>query len=129
MIITMEQIRGTKLCSRRGLCQNGCVLPDGNCEIESVSYRANCISEDNGLMAYVGMTEGTFKDRVQSHYTSFNHRAYKNDTALSKHIWDLQDNNKTYQLYWEILEKVSKYHQSQQFCNVCITEKMDPIHR
>ena len=69
------------------------------------------------------MTENSFKERVQGHYTSFNKIAYKNDTSLSKYIWGLKNNNEGYQLSWEILEQIPKYRPGQLFCNVCIAEK------
>ena len=70
------------------------------------------------------MTEDSFKNRVQSHYTSFNNPAYKHEPSLSTYIWKLQEKNKTYQLYWEILEKVPKYRPGNVFCNVCTSETL-----
>ena len=114
--------REPKNCSRQGLCSKGCIL-DGKCNTESVVYRAKCHDEDGNMKEYVGMTEGTFKERVQGHYTSFNNLNYRHRTTLSEHIWSLQDNLKTYQLHWEILEKVNKFSPGNKYCNLCISEK------
>ena len=69
------------------------------------------------------MTENSLKNRLGGHYTSFNHKCYRTSTKLSQHIWDLQKSNKTYQIYWEILETVGQYKPGNQYCNLCCSEK------
>ena len=71
-----ENRKNENQCSRQGLCAHGCILHESNnCKIESVVYKATCIDEDNVTKKYVGMTEDSFKNRVQGHYTSFNNPA------------------------------------------------------
>ena len=41
---------------------------------------------------YIGLTEGTFKQRFSQHKATFKHRKYTNSTELSKYIWKLRDN-------------------------------------
>ena len=41
---------------------------------------------------YIGLTEGTFKQRYTQHKLSFRNRKYANRTELAKHIWKLKDN-------------------------------------
>ena len=60
----------------------------------SVVYNANVITEsDTTGKNYIGLTEGTFKQRYTQHKLSFRNRNYSNSTELSKHIWTLKDNN------------------------------------
>ena len=62
-----------------------------NCLTSSVIYNANVTTESDAAgMNYIGLTEGTFKQRYTQHKLSFRNRNYSNSTELSKHIWTLQ---------------------------------------
>ena len=41
---------------------------------------------------YTGLTAGTFKRRYYGHNASFNNREAR-QTTLSRHCWNLKDNN------------------------------------
>ena len=75
------------------------------------------------MVTYIGETAETFKKRCGAHYTTFNNIAYKNDTALAKHIWELQKKNITYQIHWEIIEHANSFKPGNAYCRLCITEK------
>ena len=71
---------------------------------------------------YIGLAT-KFKDRFAVHKQGFNHRQYANRCELSKHIWKLKDDGKTYSVKWEILRKV-KGKLVAGACKLCTTEKM-----
>ena len=47
----------------------------------------------------------------------------RNSTELSKHIWNLKDNNLSYAIKWEILCRAPHYSKVTKRCNLCIAEK------
>ena len=58
-----------------------------NCLTSSVVYNANVTTEsDTTGKNYIGLTEGTFKQRYTQHKLSFRSRNYSNSTELSKNI-------------------------------------------
>ena len=42
--------------------------------------------------AYLGTTEGDFKLHFYNHKKLFNNSTYRNDTTLSKYVWDIEEN-------------------------------------
>ena len=90
-----------KTCNGRKKDQ--CPL-DNNCLSPSIIYNAKVTTnEDTFGNNYIGLTEGTFKQRFTQHKLSLRNRKYANSTELSKHIWDLKDNNKDYNIEWSII--------------------------
>ena len=55
------------------------------------------------------MTEGRLKDRISKHYTDFKHKRYSNSTTLSRFIWQLQEENSTFQIEWDVVESTKAY--------------------
>ena len=74
-------------------CRNKDQCPlDNKCLTSSVIYNAQ-VTTNNATKNYIGLTEGTFKQRFSQHKATFKHRKYTNSTELSKYIWKLRDNN------------------------------------
>ena len=73
---------------------------------------------------YIGLTEGTFKQRYTQHKLSFRNRKYANRTELAKHIWKLKDNIENYKISWSIISSASAYNNISKRCNLCLTEKL-----
>ena len=44
--------------------------------------------------------------------------------VLSKYIWKLKNENKTYTLKWRIMKKSQAYRNGAKKCNLCLTEKL-----
>ena len=65
-------------------------------------YRAT-VSTDNATETYVGLTAGELKTRYQKHTSDFNNTSDKNATTLSTYIWKLKEENKAYQVNFEIV--------------------------
>ena len=115
--------------------QNGCNCRqkdqcplNNNCLITSVIYKANVITDkDNTGKNYIGLTEGTFKQRYTQHKLSFRNRKYANRTELAKNIWKLEDNKENYKISWSIISSASAYNNISKRCNLCLTEKLHII--
>ena len=103
-------------------CNTTCPL-NGQCLSENIVYKAQVTEQPAGhVKHYIGLAT-KFKDRLAVHKQGFNHRQYANRCELSKHIWKLKDDSKTYSLKWEILKKV-KGKKISGACKLCTTEKM-----
>ena len=98
--------------------QNGCNCRkkdqcplDNNSLITSVIYKANVTTDkDDTGKNYIGLTEGTFKQRYMQHKLSFRDRKYASCTELTKHIWKLKDNDENYKISWSIISSASAYN-------------------
>ena len=106
-----------------------CKRPDtcplsGKCLTKCVVYKATVTAPPKPVRHYYGLTEGPFKTRYYNHTNSFRNKSYKNDTELSKYIWDLQDSSQQYQIEWDIVHHAAPYKCGTRRCDVCLTEKM-----
>ena len=109
--------------------QNGCDCRkkdqcplNNNCLNTSVIYKANVTTDkDDTGKNYIGLTEGTFKQRYTQHKLSFRNRKYANRTELAKHIWD---NNENYRISWSIISSASAYNNISKRYNLCLTGKL-----
>ena len=107
-------------------CRNKdtCPLP-GECLTPSVVYQATVSTPNTNLpsQTYVGLTEGPFKTRFNSHASSFNNINKKSCTELSARIWKLKEENIEYNIKWKILARAQVYSNTNPVCNLCLTEK------
>ena len=113
----------TKAEERSCNCRNkdNCPL-DGSCLKTCIVYRADVIKH-NGTYIYYGASDGEFKFRYNNHTKSFRNRGYEHETELSKHIWELKDNNTEFYLKWSIAAYASPYRCGTRRCDPCLTEK------
>ena len=96
-----------------------------NCLTSSVIYNDNVTTEsDTTGKNYIGLTEGTFKQRYTQHKLSFRNRSHSNSTELPKHIWSLKDNNTDFTINWSILATAPNYSIKSKRCHLCLTEKL-----
>ena len=56
---------------------------------------------------YIGLTEGTFKQRFSQHKSTFKHRKHINSTELSKYIWQLHDKKQDFNIKWSIMSRAT----------------------
>ena len=94
---------------------------DGKCIQTDVIYQAT-VTTNTTKETYIGLATN-FKERYRNHLTSFRHHKGRNKTELSKHIWDLKDKNKTFNLSWKIIKKCKAYNNISKKCNLCLNEK------
>ena len=96
-----------------------------NCLTSSSVYNAKVTTEnDTTGKNYIGLTEGTFKQRYTQHKLSFRNRNYSNSTELSKHIWTLKESKTNFTINWSILATASAYSNKSKRCHLCLTEKI-----
>ena len=104
-----------------------CRQPDqcplkGECLVKEVVYQAT-ITTERSSETYVGLTATDFKTRWRNHETSFKNDKKRNDTELSKHVWQLKDQKKDFTISWKVLTKAKAYTNLTKRCNLCNAEK------
>lgn len=95
----------------------------GNCLQKAVVYKAS-VETNNNKVTYIGLAGGTFKQRFNNHMKSFKNEIYKNETELSKYIWNLKNNKQQFSVSWEIIKTSNTNIRESGQCNLCITEKL-----
>jgi len=81
----------TKGCNCRS---QPCPL-EGKCKTTNLVYRST-VEAAGTTKQYIGLTSNTFKERFTGHKASFTHRKNAHKTTLSSHIWELKDEQTTY---------------------------------
>ena len=102
--------------------KNDCPL-ENNCLTSSVVYNANVTTKSDTIgKNYIGLTEGTFKQRYTQQKLSSRNRNYSKGTELSKHIWTLKDNKTNFTINWSIsLASAPAYSNKSKRCHLCLT--------
>ena len=108
-----------------------CRIPEnsllkGKCLASAIVYesKVDAGTTHKTVYKYNGLTEGPFKPRFDKHNTSFKHAHKKNETELSKKIWELKEKNVPYKLSWKILKHGHPYRGGMRTCDLCLTEKV-----
>jgi hypothetical protein len=114
-----------KLCNCRN--QDNCPMK-GQCLRESIIYQAT-VTTSESKETYIGLTKNTFKERYNGHKTTFKNANKRNNTELSKYIWNLKDQQKDYNIEWEILRAAKPYSNKTKRCELCNLEKVFIIRR
>ena len=100
---------------------------DNKCLTTSLIYNAQVTSTTSNKTTtknYIGLTEGTFKQRYTQHKSTFTHKKLSNSTELSKYIWQLKDDNIDFSTKWSIIARARPYNNSSKRCDLCLTEKL-----
>ena len=104
-------------CRARDSCpmENQCLTPQ-------IVYRTDVsYKKDNETNFFYGLPETSFKKRYGNQKRSFIREQHKNDTELSKYIWDLKSTYKVPTFKWCIVRKILVKEKSD-FCKLCLTE-------
>ena len=121
----MQKILNEKCPTRENLCEcrekENCPL-DGKCLQTEIIYKAS-IHSNNVSRCYFGLNEGQFKTRYNNHIKSFKNSQYGQDTELAKYVWKLKDENKQFNITWEIAAHANAYMAGSKRCNLCLTDK------
>ena len=100
-----------------------CPLPtNGECRLSGVVYKAT-VSSDEGEKEYIGISESEIKLRISNHKTSFRYENKRNATRLSQYVWKLKEEDKQYNIKWEIITKTKCYEPGKKKCDLCLCEK------
>ena len=75
-------------------------------------------------MRYIGLTEGPLKKRYTSHKSDMTTKNARSGTTLSRHVWELKDQNIPFNISWSIKERCKPYIAGAEDCNLCIAEKV-----
>ena len=108
-------------------CRKKCDCPlSGNCLASSFIYEAIAQTPDNEEKVYLGLTEGTWKQRNYQHKHTFNDQKQEHSTSLSKFVWSTKDrnNNVPPKISWSILKHTSAYSNKTKRCMLCLQEKL-----
>ena len=77
-------------------------MPHPKCSLPSHSHNTN-------IRIICGPSPQILKSPTY-HTASFQHKSKRNVTELSKHIWTLNDNNKTFTVKWRIIKQCRPYN-------------------
>ena len=121
--VSNKKVKQTNPCNYRN--ENKCPL-NGNCNIQDVIYKCIVsVTQTFKQRVYLGIAEGNWKQRLYNHRQSFKNKKYKNDTALSNHLWDLKENhNQTPKLTWSIVRFAPGYSHISNRCLLCLHDKL-----
>ena len=126
-ILNDEQTINTNQCNCRQGKEN-CPV-NGQCLGNNVIYRAAVTTEDDGNTEfYVGLTSRPFKRRLYEHNGDKKNPARRTKTCLSKHVWRLQDENRTFQTHWDIIDRAPAFNPVNKKCRLCLKEKFYILH-
>ena len=105
-------------CRKKDLCPL-----KGKCLTKCVVYKATVIETNtNTSRSYIGLTQNEFKTRYNQHTSSFRLEHKKTSTSLSEHIWGLKNENKDFDVHWNIIKKCAPTVPTH--CSVCKEEKL-----
>ena len=74
-----------------------------------------------------GYASRTFKQRFYGHSHSFNNRDSTTSTTLSSYIWDLKDQDRDFNLSWNVIDRGKAFNPVTRKCNLCVKEKFHII--
>ena len=95
---------------------------EGQCLRKNIIYQATVTQEDKSEETYTGLCSTEFKKRLGVHKNSFKYED-KNQTSLSKFIWDLKRKNKKFEVTWKILDRGEPFSPITNKCALCDKEK------
>ena len=105
-------------------CRRGTVCPlDGKCLTESLIYKAT-VESDQTSSTYIGQASTTFKTRYNNHKSSFNLLHLQKSTRLSGFIWNLKEEQKPYNIKWDIVSLQPTFDPGSNKCQLCLMEKV-----
>ena len=106
-------------------CRRGTVCPlDGECRTPAIVYQAHLQTEDR-TECYTGSTEPPWKSRYANHKSSFTHFNKRNETGLSKRVWELRGAGAPEpNITWSIHSKSHSYRCGSRWCDLCLSEKL-----
>ena len=105
-------------------CVRGAPCPlEGVCNRKDLVYKAAITNNSTKVKyTYFGQTSTTFKERLSTHKYSFTHIGAKNQTELSKLLWEFKSRGEPYNLEWKLVKFATSYKPGNKYCKLCISE-------
>ena len=101
----------------------------GKCKTDCVVYRATVTETGTGSVeTYTGVTGNTFKQRYGGHTSDINLRKNRHKSSLADHIWNLKDDNKPYDIHWDLIDRSSSFNPITRKCRICLKEKREILY-
>ena len=100
-------------------CRNKEACPlNGQCQIGEVVYESTLSSNQPSYKEkkYFRIAEESFKGCLYNHNLSFRNELYKNDTELSKELWQIKMKNYNPEITWRIIRKCLPYNYNSRKC-------------
>ena len=72
---------------------------------------------------YIGIIEGSFKNRYTQHKASFLHEKNASNTRLSAYVWELKNKGIEPKIEWDIITRAPAYDPAVKKCFLCLKEK------
>ena len=113
---TEDEIKKTCSCPKNKECPL-----EGKCTMNNIVYRATVTQSNGEEKSYIGLTSTEFKSRLAVHKHSMVNQN-ENQTALSKHIWELKDKKMEYSIKWSLVTKGQTYNPTYRVCQLCTKE-------
>ena len=98
-----------------------CPLP-GQCDSQDVVYQVD-VEADNTVKTYFGQAK-ELKRRIYQHHMAFKNENSGCATALSRYIWRLKKQNKSFKITWSIKARAQTFKSGSHKCRLCILEKL-----
>ena len=123
-ILQSQRSKPTKTCNC--ITKTACPL-NNQCLLRNIVYQAIVSSEKPKIKekVYFGISETPFKLRYANGLKSFNTVRYKNDTELSKEIWNFKEKAITPIVKWRIVKRCKPYNPESKTCNLFLHEKFE----
>ena len=116
-----SQYPNPKTCDCQ-LAEN-CTL-NGKCKQSAVTYQPDVTPEIDNELIYIGLTNGSFKERLCDHRTCFKYEHYKNKSKLSPFIWESNSKVQNFEIKWLVIRRSTLYKAgSKKKCNLRLWEK------
>ena len=97
---------------------------ENQCLTPQIVYRVDVSNnKDNETKFHYSLTKTSVKKRYGNHKMSFIHEQHKNETELSKSIWDLTSSHKVPTIKWCIFRNIHGNVKSD-FCKLSLTESI-----
>ena len=108
-------------------CRNIVCPLQGKCNTKDIVYLARVVENSKEEAAYIGMTSEEFRKRYSKHIQSFKNSKYKNETTLSRKIWNMKEDGLDPTVNFEILKQSKSYQAGDRSCLLCTDEKIEII--
>ena len=109
-------------------CRNNPCPLGGQCNVNDLVYQAHVVEPNTGTEhSYIGMTSEPFRNRYAKHKQSFFNDNYKNQTTLSKKVWELKIGEQIPEVKFDILRLSRSYEAGDKCCILCTDEKIEII--